>query len=106
MAYTPTILAQLINQVSRLDFASHVKDNNADKYVKSLFSWNLFTLLVFGHLAEVKSMRHLILVFNSAVFRTEQKRYRVPTMGGDDRLSIDLYVEIEHVISGNKLDPY
>ena len=66
MAYTPTILAQLVNQVSRLDFASHVKDNNADKYVKSLFSWNLFILLVFGHLSEVKSMRHLILVFNSA----------------------------------------
>jgi putative transposase len=66
MAYTPTILGQVINQASRLDFTSCVKDNHADKYVKSLFSWNLFVLLVFGHLAEVKSMRHLILVFNSA----------------------------------------
>ena len=66
MSYTPTILAQVVNQVSRLEFASCVKDNHADKYVKSLFSWNIFILLVFGHLAEAKSMRHLILVFNSA----------------------------------------
>ena len=51
MSYTPTILAQVVNQISRLDFVSCVKDNHADKYVKSLFSWNIFILLVFGRIS-------------------------------------------------------
>jgi hypothetical protein len=70
------ILAQIVNQVNKLEFASCVKDNHADKYVKSLFSWNIFILLVFGHLAEVKGMRHLILVFNSAAKKLYHLRMR------------------------------
>ena len=65
MSYQPTILAQVINQVSRLDFNTKTKDNSVDKYVKSIFSWNLFLLLVFAHLSNLKSMRHLLFVFNS-----------------------------------------
>ena len=65
MSYIPTILVQVINQVSRLDFLTQVKDNSGDKYVKSIFSWHLFVLLIFAHLSNIKSMRHLLYIFNS-----------------------------------------
>jgi putative transposase len=66
MSYSKTVLAQIINQVSQLQFSNTVKDNDANKYVKKLYTLNLFKLLVFAHLSEAKSMRHLQLIFNSA----------------------------------------
>jgi hypothetical protein len=66
MSYSKTVLAQIVDQVSRLQFSNTVKDNNGNKYVKKLSIFNLFKLLVFGHLKEAKSMRHLQLIFNSA----------------------------------------
>jgi putative transposase len=66
MSYSKTILAQIIDQVSRLHFSNTVKDNDANKYVKKLTAWKLFIMLVFAHLSEAKSMRHLQLIFNSA----------------------------------------
>jgi hypothetical protein len=66
MSYSNTVLAQIINQVSRLQFSNTVKDNDANKYVKKFDTRKLFKLLVFGHLSGAKSMRHLQLIFNSA----------------------------------------
>jgi len=81
MAYQSTILVQILNQVSRLDFNANIKDNSADKYVKSIFSWDIFVALVFNHLSNIKSMRHLLFVFNSF----PSKHYHL----GTQRLSLN-----------------
>ena len=41
MSYKPTILAQVLNFANRLQFHSKIKDNQNDRYVKSINSWKV-----------------------------------------------------------------
>ena len=83
MGYSKTVLAQIVDQVSRLQFSNSVKDNDANKYVKKLTTFNLFKMLVFGHLKEAKSMRHLQLIFNSVT----SKHYHL----GCDKIKLNTF---------------
>ena len=73
MSFTPTILAQVINQVNKLDFSSFVQDNKNDKYVKNIKSWNILILGIFANLSGIFSLRHLVDSFNSM----ESKHYHL-----------------------------
>lgn len=55
---------QLLQGASRQVFNDSVKSSKADRYAKSLKSWDLLVLLIYGQLHSGVSMRNLLIRFN------------------------------------------
>ena len=56
MSFKPTILAQIIKLIDRLEFDRIEKNNSGNKYVKKITCQRLLTILFFTNLANIKSI--------------------------------------------------
>ena len=77
MSFSPTILAQVLNQANRLDFNAISKINDGDKYVKRIDCWHLLVHLINAHLSGHASMRHLVFDLKNS----RQKLYHLGVQG-------------------------
>ena len=59
MAYTTTVLGQLLQLLPRTQFQAFTRQHNGDKYVKHFSCWNQLTVLLYAQLAEKESLREI-----------------------------------------------
>lgn len=55
---------ELMNGVPRQVFSRSVRDSGADRYAKTLKSWDLLTLMIYGQIKQSASLRSLVSGFN------------------------------------------
>lgn len=73
MAYHNTILAQMLQLVSRLEFQSIVKRHHGDFRVRTLRCWDQFIYMLIGHFSNRASLRETIVSTQSL----SQKLYHI-----------------------------
>jgi|TARA_Y100000031_G_C8198847_1_gene375173 hypothetical protein len=59
MAYTTTVLGQLLQLLPRTQFQAFTRQHNGDKHVKHFSCWNQLTVLLYAQLAEKESLREI-----------------------------------------------
>jgi hypothetical protein len=59
MAYSTTVLGQLLQLLPRVDFQAFTRQHNGNRYVKHFTCWNQLAVLLFAQLAEKESLREI-----------------------------------------------
>lgn len=66
MAFQPTILSQIVEEVNRYDFQKQVSKHNGDYKVSKMKCFPLLVAMIFAHLKTNKTLRDIALGFQTA----------------------------------------
>lgn len=63
--HSMTRFSQLINQLPKRTFKRIVQNTQADRYTKTLKTWDMLVLMLYGHITQAKSLRTLVAGYSS-----------------------------------------